>query len=210
MLGFDAPLSLGEFLKDEAVPLASVFRAVLQLLSGRDDAVVFGAHAVNAYLDDEKQRMTGDVDVLSTNAAALAELIRSDLHDRLHIATRVREMKAGQGYRVYQQRQPKPRHLVDVRQVTSLPPSTVGYGVRFVVPVELLAMKTMSYVSRRNQPKGSTDLADIQRLLVTFPALREEHGAVAERMALGGADDNALATWRALVRDPIEDESDEY
>jgi hypothetical protein len=88
MLGFDAPLSLGEFVRGETLPLASVFRAVLELLAGRQDAVVFGAHAVNAYVDDEKQRMTGDVDVLSTDAAALAELIRSDLHSRFHIAAR--------------------------------------------------------------------------------------------------------------------------
>src|SRR5208283_631986 len=82
MLGFDAPLSLGEYVSGEALPLATVFRAIMELLAGRQDAVVFGAHAVNAYVDDEKQRMTGDVDVLSTNALPLAELIRSDLHDR--------------------------------------------------------------------------------------------------------------------------------
>ena len=67
MLGFDAPLSLGEFVRDEPLPLGRVFRVVLELLAGRTDAVVFGAHAVNAYVEDEKQRMTGDVDVLSTD-----------------------------------------------------------------------------------------------------------------------------------------------
>ena len=82
--------------------------------------------------------------------------------------------------------------------------------MQFVEPVELLAMKTMSYVSRRNQPKGTTDLADIQRLLVAIPQLRVSHGDVASRLAAGGADENVLAVWRDLVRSPIEEESDEY
>ena len=160
MLAFDPPMSAGEYVRGETLPLATVFPAVMEILTDRQDAVVFGAHAVNSYLDEEKQRMTGDIDILSTDAASLAEEIRQRLHDRFHIATRVREMKGGQGYRVYQQRQPKPRHLVDVRQVAALPGLVVGHRVQFVEPVELLAMKTMSYVSRRNQPKGTTDLAE--------------------------------------------------
>ena len=210
MLGFDAPLSLGEFVRDEPLPLGRVFRVVLELLAGRTDAVVFGAHAVNAYVEDEKQRMTGDVDVLSTDPEALAELLRSVLHDRFHIAVRIREMKGGQGYRIYQLRQPKPRHLVDVRRVTTLPGLTIGHGVHFVEPVELLAMKVMSYVSRKNQPKGDTDRADIRRLLVTFPHLQKLRGPVADRLTAGGANASVMAAWNAFVHDPIEDETDEY
>lgn len=209
MLGFDAPLSLGEFVTQEPLPLASVFRAVLGFLGGRPD-VVFGAHAVNAYVPDEQQRMTGDVDILSTNAAELAEMIRSDLHDRFHIAVRIREMKGGQGYRIYQVREPKNRHLVDVRQVSRLPGSTVAFRVHFVEPVELLAMKVMSYASRKAQPKGDTDRADIRRLLQAFPQLKKPRGEVAHRLATGGAPEHVMETWRTLAHEHIEDDTDEY
>jgi len=58
----------------ESLPLATIFREVLGHLAARKDAVVFGAHAVNAYCEPE--RMTADIDVLSTNAADLSEEMR--------------------------------------------------------------------------------------------------------------------------------------
>ena len=48
----------------EQVPLAVVQDAVLEFLQHRNDAAVFGAQAVNAYV--EQPRMTQDVDILST------------------------------------------------------------------------------------------------------------------------------------------------
>ena len=36
----------------ERIPLATVQDAVLEFLRGRDDAAVFGAQAVNAYVDE--------------------------------------------------------------------------------------------------------------------------------------------------------------
>ena len=103
----------------EPVPLAAIFREVLAELAVTPDAVVFGAHAVNAYCAPE--RMTADVDVLSTGAGALAERLRGALSEKFRIATRVREVSAG-SFRVYQIRTPKNRHLVDVLQVERLPP----------------------------------------------------------------------------------------
>ncbi len=43
-------LSLREFIMGEALPLATLQQAILEFLRGRDDAVVFGAQAVNAYV----------------------------------------------------------------------------------------------------------------------------------------------------------------
>ena len=60
---------------DEPVPLATIFDEVLSLLATREDAVVFGAQPVNAYCEPE--RMTADIDVLSTNAARLADDVRA-------------------------------------------------------------------------------------------------------------------------------------
>jgi hypothetical protein len=63
----DGPLTLREFMTHEPVPLAAIFGEVLARLATSPEAVVFGAHAVNAYCETE--RMTVDIDVLSTDAA---------------------------------------------------------------------------------------------------------------------------------------------
>ena len=105
----------------EPLPLATVHDAVLDFLHGRDDAALFGAQAVNAYVDES--RMTQDVDILSTRAAGLAEDIRRFLNERFKIAAAVREIRDGLGYRVFQLQKPKNRHLVDVRPVAAFPPT---------------------------------------------------------------------------------------
>ncbi len=190
----------------EEVPLAVVFREVAGFLAARTDAVIFGAHAVNAYANVE--RMTQDVDVLSTNAALLAEDLRSHLGSNLHIAVRVREVVPGVGYRVYQLRDVKNRHLVDVRQANVLPPFVEIGGVRVLEIVALLAMKVTSTTARRGREKGLSDRLDVHRLLNAFPHLRVEEGPVAERLRRDGAAE-ALATWCELVQEQIEPDGDE-
>src|SRR5207244_9889375 len=102
-LMFDAgALTFQEFMTREPLPLATIQSAVLEFLRGRDDAVVFGAQAVNAYVGEP--RMTQDVDLLSPRASELAQEIREHLRGRFHIAVRVREIGAGRGYRIFQTR----------------------------------------------------------------------------------------------------------
>src|SRR6185503_7870172 len=96
----DGALTFREFEMGETLPLATIHDAVLEFLRGRDDAVLYGAQAVNAYVNEP--RMTHDVDVMSTRAAELAEELRAYLNQRFHIAARVREVRGGIGYRVYQ------------------------------------------------------------------------------------------------------------
>src|SRR5437762_13144512 len=98
----DGALTFREFAMREPLPLATIHDAVLDFLRGRDDAVLFGAQAVNAYVRDA--RMTEDVDVLSPRAAELAEEIRDYLHERFHIAVRIRTVRDGIGLRIYQVR----------------------------------------------------------------------------------------------------------
>ena len=98
----------------ESLPLATIHDSVLQFLQGRDDLAIYGAQAVNAYV--EPPRMTQDIDLISSDAAALAEEIRMHLAETFTIAVRIREVASGVGFRVYQLRKPKNRHLVDVRQ----------------------------------------------------------------------------------------------
>src|SRR5437870_8546019 len=96
----DGPLTFREFAMRERVPLAQIHDAVLDFLRDRDDAVLFGAQAVNAYVDEP--RMTRDVDILSPRAAELAEEVKSLLNKQFHIAVRVRDIREGMGYRIYQ------------------------------------------------------------------------------------------------------------
>src|SRR5213080_654810 len=117
----DGSLTFREFVMGEPLPLATIHDAVLEFLRDRDDAVLFGAQAVNAYVDES--RMTQDVDIASPRAAELAEELREHLNQRFHIAVRVREVRDGLGYRIYQVRKPTNRHLVDLRPVEHLPPA---------------------------------------------------------------------------------------
>lgn len=207
MLLADAPLTFREFMTQEALPLATIFREIFVFLTKRPDAVLFGAHAVNAYCDPE--RMTQDVDVLSSNGAALAEDLRAHLAATFHVAVRCREIIPGVGFRIYQVQKPKNRHLVDVRQEPTLPAHRVVDGVSVVAPVELIAMKVSAMAQRLHRPKGSSDRTDLQRLLLTFPELKTDEGAVREHLRVLGASEATLETWRNLVEAPIEPDEDE-
>jgi hypothetical protein len=209
MLLRDAPLTFREFMSHEDVTLADVFRDVLSFLSGRDDAVLFGAQAVNAYC--EPPRMTADIDLLSTRARELAEDLRAHLAARFQIATRVREVAGAQGFRVYQPRQPKNRHLADVRQVGALPAFRRFEGVQVVAPAELAALKVQSIAARKGREKELSDRLDLHRLLRVFPELRVDEGEVAGGLRRMGASEATLSLWRALARERVEpDADDEY
>ena len=197
----DGPLTFREFMMGEKVPLATVHDAVLEFLRGRDDAVLYGAQAVNAYVDEP--RMTQDVDIMSPRAADLAEELKKYLNERFHIAVRVREVREGLGYRIYQVRKPKNRHLVDVRPVAEFPPTQRVKKVLVVTPPELIANKVVSMVDRQKTAKGAIDMADIRRLLLTFPELKTQEGPVAERLRAAGATDVETRAWKDLVAQEI-------
>lgn len=92
MFNADA-LTFQEYVMGEQLRLADIHEAVLDFLRGRDDAVVFGAQAVNAYVSEP--RMTQDVDIVSDRAAEVAAALRAHLSNRFRIAVRVRETGSG-------------------------------------------------------------------------------------------------------------------
>jgi hypothetical protein len=195
----------------EPLPLATIHDAILfEFLPGRDDVVLYGAQAVNAYVDET--RMTQDVDMASTRAAELAEELRIFLNSRFHIAVRTRNVREGLGYRVYQVRKPKNRHLADVRPVETLPPANRVEKILVVTPPELIAGKVAAWVRRHDKPKAGTDWRDLALLLLTFPELKTEQGAVAERLHALDADEQVMAAWKKLVAQEIlpEDEDTEF
>src|SRR5713226_7918831 len=189
----DGALTFREFAMGEPHPLAVIHDAVLEFLRGRDDAVLYGAQAVNAYVNES--RMTQDVDIASNRAEELAEELRAFLNKRFHIAVRVRTVREGLGYRIYQVRKPENRHLVDIRPVDELPPAKRVKKVLVVTPPELIAGKVAALTRRRGKPKAGTDWRDLAMLLLTFPELKTEEGAVAERLRAASASEDVMAAW---------------
>jgi hypothetical protein len=194
-------LTFQEFAMREQLPLATIHDAVLDFLRGRNDVVVFGAQAVNAYVSEP--RMSQDIDLLTTHADSLAEELRQFLSDRFHIAVRVRVIGAGKGYRLFQIAKPRNRHLVDVRNAESLPHAERIEDVLVISPPELIAHKVVSYHARRGQPKSGTDWRDLAMLLLTFPELKREAGSVNEALKSIGANEDVMRTWRDLVAQEI-------
>ena len=188
-------------------PLANVFRTVFEFLRHRPDAVVFGAHAVNAYV--ETPRMTGDIDIMSTDASGLADDLRGLLADRFHIAVRVRVVAQDLGFRVYQLAEPKNRHLVDVRQVDELPSFERLESIQVIAPADLVVSKLSSFVERRNAPKGTSDWLDLQRMLLAFPRFRSPAGPVVEKLRGEDASQDVWDAFEDLTSEPIEPDNDD-
>jgi hypothetical protein len=200
-------LTFKEFAMREEVPLATIHEAVLEFLRGRDDAVVFGAQAVNAYVGEA--RMSQDIDLISTRAVELAEELREHLSEHFHIAVRVRVIGAGKGYRLFQIHKPRNRHLVDLRPAESLPRAERIEDVLVMSPPELIAHKVISYHARRGQPKAGTDWRDLAMLLLTFPELKREEGSVSEALKSIGAKEEVMKSWSELVTQKITEPEDD-
>jgi nucleotidyltransferase AbiEii toxin of type IV toxin-antitoxin system len=200
-------LTFKEFAMREPLPLATIHEAVLEFLRGRDDVVVFGATAVNAYVDEP--RMTQDIDLMSTRAPELAEELRAHLSERFHVAVRVRIVGEAKGYRLFQIQKTGNRHLVDVRPVASLPRAQQIEGILIATPTEVIARKVIAYHSRRGQPKAGTDWRDLAMLLLTFPELKSETGEVSETLSLLGANEEVIKDWKELVAQEISLPADE-
>ena len=193
---------------DESLPLATIHEAILDFARNRDDVVVFGAHAVNAYVDEP--RMTQDVDILTRDAARVAEELRTHLANQFNAAIRTRELSPGEAYLVYQVRKPRNRHLADVRGVLALPPSNRIDGVLVPIPSELIAQKVISMVARQGQPKAGSDWRDIATLFLLYPPLKTLNGEVLNRLEANTASHSAMEEWRTIVDKEIVPDNEEY
>ena len=203
-------LTFQEFAMGEALPLATIQAAVFEFLQNRDDVVIFGAQAVNAWVSEP--RMTQDIDLLALDGAALAEAIRLLLSQQFQIAVRVREVKAGLGYRVCQLQKTGNRHLVDIRSVEKLPAADRIESILILSPAALIAQKVIAFHQRRGKPKAGTDWRDIAMLLLTFPDLKEDSGSVTEYWVEAQAGADILAVWQDLVQQDIQpiDEDEDF
>jgi hypothetical protein len=206
----DAGLTFREIVMNEPLPKGVIQQAVIDFLKGREDAAVFGAMAVNAYI--EERRMTEDVDIISPRAKEFAEELRQHLNERFHIAIRVRSIREGIGFRLYQLAKPKNRHLVDVRPTDALPSVERIDGVLVITPPEIIAGKVMSCVRRKGKPKSFTDRRDLAHMLLKFPEYKVLQGEVEQRLIAKEADEEVLAFWRQIVDEEIvaEEDDDEF
>jgi hypothetical protein len=207
MVFAEGTLTFKEFAVKEPLLLSAIQEAVLEFLQGRDDAVVYGAHAVNAYVDES--RMTQAVDILSTHARQLADELREYLCARYQISVRVGVIKRGLGFRLYQVRKPRNRHLVDVRHIEGLPPSKRVARVLVMTPDVLVASKVVALHRRRGKPKAGTDWRDIAVLLLAFPHLKKHPGPVTKHLIASSADGSVLDTWKDLVSQELSAEEED-
>lgn len=203
MLNADV-LTFREFAMHEPLPLSKIHGAILEFLQGREDAVLFGAQAVNAYISEP--RMTQDVDVLSIRAAEFSEELREYLSEIFHIAVRTREIGEGKGFRVYQTRKEGNRHLVEIRLVENFPETETIEDIKILSPLELIVSKVISYHSRKGKPKAGTDWRDLGFLLLKFPELKEK---VSENLKSKNVGETVLATWSEIQDQNFEFEDDD-
>jgi hypothetical protein len=200
-------LTFREFVMHEPLPLANIQESMLEFLRGREDAVLFGAQAVNAYVSEP--RMTQEIDLLSTRAKDLAEELREYLGEKFNITVRVREVGQGKGFRLYQVQKTGNRHLVDLRPVEKLPETNKIGDIQILTPAELIASKVISYHSRRGKPKSGTDWRDLAMLLLTFPEMKNNASQVMEILSNSSANEDVLNVWRELVAQDIEVETED-
>jgi Nucleotidyl transferase AbiEii toxin, Type IV TA system len=196
-------LTFQEFIMHETLPLSKIQETVLEFLKGRDDVVLFGSQAVNAYVFEP--RMTQDVDLLALKAKDFAEELRFVLSEKFHIAVRVREIGT-QGLRIYQLRNEGNRHLVDVRPIDDLPNTQLIENIQVLSPLELIVSKTISYHAHKGKPKAGTDWRDLAMLLLQFPELKQE---VTANLRTKNVSEDVLKTWYEVESEDIQVEDED-
>ncbi len=133
--------------------------------------------------------------LLSSRAEPFAEELRAYLAERFHIAVRVRRLRAGPDYRVYQLQKPRNRHLVDIRGADNLPASQRLAEILVIAPAQLIATKVMAFSRRQGQPKSGTDWRDVSMLLLACPELKCHPGPVTDALQEAGATEVAMQMW---------------
>lgn len=200
-------INFREIVMKEPLPLATIQNAVIDFLRGRDDVVLFGAQAVNVYVNEP--RATQDVDLMSTRAADLAEELANHLSRRFHVYIVWKKSKLSDNCRLFQSQANETRNLVDVRSVAELPEALRIENVLVASPVALIASKLISHHRRRGSPKSWTDWRDLALLLLTFPELKSDPGSVTDSLNAASVDQSVLAIWRELVKQEILPQTDE-
>jgi hypothetical protein len=140
----------------------TIQREILDFLDGRKDIVLWGAQAVNAYIDDpNEQRYTHGVDIQAMDAGAVADAIKMRLETAFSLTIK---LVVGKRFVSLWDKQGK-RKLMDINRTEVLPPFIVIDGVQVITKEELIKGKQQSAASpHRNKLKKQQDLIDLARL----------------------------------------------
>ena len=152
-------MTMNEYLDKTNVTVETIQREVLDFISDRNDIVVVGAWGVNMHTSLDDQRHTNDIDVVTVNPQAVANLIKSHLQQRLGIAARIRECK--HVFRVYRKLNGQTQHLVDILGEETLPDHCSIGGVMVATVASLIKMKELSEKQRSDPRKKLLDQADL-------------------------------------------------
>jgi hypothetical protein len=194
-------------MRREPLPLATIQAAVFDFLRDRDDVVVVGKQAVNVYVD--KPCITQDFDLISVFAEELAQELCKHLSQLFYSIIRMRKVKKGQGYLVYQVQSSGNRYLADITQVIELPEAQRIKQVLIMDPAELIASKWISYYEWRGQPESWIDWQDLEMILSAFPELKHESSRVLNCLISAGATKNVLELWGEVMGIKIDLKEDE-
>ena len=72
----DAGLTFREIVMNDPLPKGTIQQAVINFLDGRDDAALFGAMAVNAYVDERRMTHRQDIRVVNSRLSASTPVVR--------------------------------------------------------------------------------------------------------------------------------------
>ena len=137
---------------------------------------------------------------LPPNLKADLPLLRDFLNQRFHIAVRVRDVREGLGYRIYQVQKPKNRHLVDLRPVAEMPPAQRVNEVLVVTPPELRHetwFNEETYAALREA--GAALCVAESEDLATPPVRTASFGYF--RLRRLDYDESALRKWAEIVKE---------
>ena len=173
-------LTAAEYHMGESLPIYRLQEVIFEFCRGRMDVVVFDAQAVNLYVGEP--RMTQGVDLLCTAPDVVAAALASRLDEQFHIAVRVRELRPGKAYRVFQIRSEGNRHLADLRLAEfPLTDLVERDGIRYVGLPMLVALKIVTMVKRRLAPPKGPQTWRICGVSSAVTSNRQEYGKLSSR-----------------------------
>lgn len=75
--------------------------------------------------------------------------------------------------------------------------------------IDLVTSQVVVFDRRRGKSKAGTDWRDLAMLLLRFPELKVESGAVWGRLVAMGVDEGVFGLWREVVGTAIEGEEED-
>lgn len=142
--------------------LENVQKFLLNYIFGRKDIVLFGAHAVNVYVDTEDIRYTSDIDLLSVEPKELASEIAEAIKEKFNIKVKIVNERFF--YSIWDKT--NKRKLADITFTSELPAFIKVNGIQVLTLQQLIEKKKAAIACpSRKTNKRFQDQADLYLLL---------------------------------------------